>query len=186
MRKFLITFFLLFGGAAWAQTGPPSSVGGLTREVCVPVVVTLNSAYTAGNEVGPLLSLSNMFRSSAQGAPDQGGVLQSIRLNFGAVHTSEYDIYQFSSNPSNTTWTDKTTPSINAADVNLVHPPLKLTNNASGLGTHTVYGADGIGRAHAAGTATVAATTTDYFVIVTQGTPTFTSNPQLCATYLLD
>jgi len=145
-------------------------------EVCVALTVTLSSAYTANNEVGGLVTVPIP-------ATAPGQILQSIRMDFKDAQTAEFDVWQFSANPSNSTWTDKTGPAINAADVFKVLPPFKLTNNASGLGTHTVYGQDAIARSLARTTAS------DYFVVTTTGTPTFTNgtastNAQLCASYL--
>ena len=172
---------LLIALPSYAQT--PS--GQLTNEVCVTAgssnwpALTASSAYTSGNLVGGLVSLPlSMTTIRHPGA----GVLQSIRLNFKDAQTAEFDVYGFSANPSNSTWTDKSAPSINAADVFSVKPPIKLTSAASGLGTHTIYGADAIGRASLNGSVT------DYFAIVTIGTPTFgsTADAQFCASYLQD
>ena len=79
-------------------------------------------------------------------------------------------------------FTDKTAPSIAAADVSLVQTVLKLTNNSSVLGTHTVYGADNINR----GVKEVGSSA--YAIITTPGTPTFasTSDVQLCAAWRQD
>lgn len=184
MKKLRLALILAILGLApaQAQVGPPITAGGMTVSACSTLVVTASSAYTAGNEVGGLISLKP-FRSSAQGAPDQGGVLQSIRLNFKDTQTAGFKAYEFSSNPSNSTWTDKSAPAIATADAFAVKGPISLTSNDSGLGSNnTVYNADAIARAH------VSATQTDYWVIVTTGTPTFgsTSDVQFCATYLVD
>lgn len=162
-------------GPATPANSAPVVVAGKTSEVCVSPAVTA-SAYAAGNVVGGKLTLANAF--GAVGS----GVLQSIRITFKDVQTAEFDAYEFASNPTGSTWTDKTAPAIVAADVLLAKPPIKLTNNASGLGTHTVYGADAIGRSVATGA------TSDYFVLITTGTPTFasTSDVQFCASYLQD
>lgn len=142
-------------------------------EVCQTLVVTASSAYSAGNEVGGLVTLTIPQTAAGQ-------ILVSVRLDFKDAQTAGFKVYQFSANPSNSTWTDKSTPSINAADVFKVLPPLSLAANDSGLGTHTVYGQDAINRALAR------LSTSDYFVIVTTGTPTFgsTSDAQFCAAYL--
>jgi hypothetical protein len=162
-------------GPATPANSSPVVVAGKTAEVCVSPTVTA-SAYTAGNIVGGKLTLANAF--TAVGS----GVLQSVRLTFKSVQTAEFDIYQFSANPTGSTWTDKAAPAIVAADALLARPPIKLFNNSSGLGTHTVYGADAIGRAVSVGA------TSDYFVIITTGTPTpaSTTDVQFCASYLQD
>lgn len=159
-----------------------STVGGLTVEACATLVVTASSAYTANNEVGGLISLKPTFRATGSGVPDSGGIVQSIRLDFKDAQTATFKAYQFSANPSASTWTDKTAPAINAADVFKVKGPITLSTADSGLGTHTVYQADAVARAH------VASGATDYWVLVTTGTPTFatTADVQFCASYLVD
>jgi hypothetical protein len=167
-----------------AQTNPLScdtagntrvTVAGKTTEVCVTPTVTA-SAYTTGNVVGGKITLANAFGSLGT------GILQSVRLTFKSVQTAEFDAYEFSANPTGSTWTDKAAPAIVAADALLAKPPIKLFNQASGLGTHTVYGADAIARAVSEGG------TSDYFIITTIGTPTpaSTTDMQFCASYLQD
>lgn len=173
---------LLAGALLCTPAVASENVGGFTHEVCVSSgsvnwpAVTASSAYSANNEVGGLITFPAAWLNA------QSGIIQSIRLNFADAQTAGFKAYQFASNPSATTWTDKTGPSINAADVNKVRPPISLTSNDSGLGTHTVYGADAIARAHSS------PTTTDYWLLVTTGTPTFgsTTDAQLCVTYMQD
>lgn len=162
--------------------GAACTIGGVAAGACSWAALTASSAYTANNEVGGLVTLSPAFLEAGS------GILQSIRLTFLDAQTAEFDVYQFSANPSATTWTDKTGPSIAAADVPKVKPPIKLTNNASGLGTHTVYGIDQLGRALSSGLSAGFPVTSDYFVIVTTGTPTFgsTADATFCASYLQD
>ena len=178
MNKILACLALLLSTAA-AQAQMPANymgrVGGVTKEVCVAPTVTASSAYTAGNVVGGLITFPSALLSP------NSGILHSVRLTSKSVQTAEFDVSFFSSAPS-TTFTDKTAPSIAAADVGLVQMVVKLTNYYSGLGTHTVYSAEGISRAiNEVGTST-------YAVIVTTGTPTFASasDLQLCATWLQD
>jgi hypothetical protein len=183
MRCFAALLGLLLAStAAQAQIAPIVSAGALTREVCATPTVTAASAYVAGNVVGGLITLT-AFRSSAQGAPDNGGIMQSIRITSKSVIAGEMDVFQFNANPTNTTFTDKTNPAINALDVTKVLPMIAMATGSSKLGTMTVWGVDGLGRAHV-GTAGQS----DYFVMVTAGTPTFgtTTDVQFCATYLLD
>lgn len=182
MKKLGLALLLAVLGIAPAQAQGVSTVGGLTVEACQTLTVTASSAYTANNEVGGLISLVPTFRGTGTAAPDPGGVVQSIRLDFKDTQTATFKAYEFSSNPSASTWTDKTAPAINAADPFKVLPPITLSTADSGLGTHTVYGSDAVARAH------VASSSTDYWVLVTTGTPTFgsTSDVQFCATYLVD
>ena len=183
MKRILLALWLwLTPIAAFAQAGAITTTGGMTIEACAVPVITASSAYTANNEVGPLITLTPTFRGTGTGAPDAGGIVQSIRLDFKDAQTTTFKAYEFSSNPSASTWTDKSGPSINAADVFKVLPPITLSVSDSGLGTHTVYGADQLARAH------VASGASDYWVLVTTGTPTFgsTTDAQFCVTYLVD
>lgn len=181
MKKYLAGLTLLaLMASANAQTLqlPPEYIGrtgGVTTEVCVTTTVTASSAYVTGNVVGGLITLPNAFLIA------NAGILQSVRVTSKSTQTAEFDVTFFSSIPS-TTFTDKTAPAIAAADVALVQPAIKLTNNYSGLGTHTVYGADNINR----GVKQVGSSA--YAVITVVGTPTFTSTSdvQLCASWRQD
>ena len=152
------------------------NVGGVSTEICVkPTVAT--SAYSAGFEVGQLLQFD--------GAVRQGiwtGIIESVRMTCLSVQTAEFDVTFFSAKPNASAWTDHGTPSIAAGDIPLVIGTVKLTSNFSGLGTHTVYNSDAIGRV------IKLATTALYAVITTPGTPTFTTagDVQLCVSLLQD
>jgi hypothetical protein len=104
--------------------------------------------------------------------------LQSVRLTFKSVQTLEFDITFFSAAPT-TVFADHAAPVIAAADALLVQPPIKLTNNFSGLGTHTVYGADNVNRS------VKELGSSAYAVVTSVGTPTLasTSDMQLCASW---
>jgi hypothetical protein len=162
---------------------PVGQVGGITTEACtgrdgsVAMAVTASSAYTSGNIVGGKLKL---FRALHE---PRTGVVQSVRLTSKSAQTAEFDVTLFAGNPSNSTWTDKSAPAINAADVALAMAPIKLTIPYSGLGTHTVYGQDAIGRA-----VRIQDGEDLYAVITVVGTPTFTATTdlQLCVALLLD
>jgi hypothetical protein len=182
--------------AAPALADSAVTAGGWTDEACTgvgnqntPIVVTPSSAYAGGNEVGPLISLR--FARKAEGAPARSGIMQSVTLNSKSVQTAEFDVTFFIQQPSvPTVFVDKTTPSINSADVFLVRAPVKLTANWSPFGTHTNYGIDQIARAVKL-PSVVTSTPGDGFiwaVITTPGTPTFTSSSdlQLCIGMLKD
>ena len=164
-------------GAEKAIQANPSTTGDAHAEVCVVPTVTSGSAYTTGNVVGGLLAFSSGVRSQYL-----AGIIQSVRLETNTVQTAEFDVTFFQAQPAASTWTDKTAPSIQTTDKVLVYPPVKLTNNYSGLGTHTVYGADSINRSVHLGATTL------YSVITVVGTPTFgsTTDLQLCVTLKQD
>jgi hypothetical protein len=182
LKAALLLSASLIGGTASAQQLPQmppdymGRYGGVTQEVCTVLNVTPSSAYSAGNVVGGLIPLANVF------LPSNSAVLQSIRLTSKSVQTAEFDVTLFSAQPVASTWTDKAAPAIAAGDVPLAQPPIKLTNNFSGLGTHTVYGADNINRGVKQNAPSV------YAVITTPGAPTFASasDLQLCTAWRLD
>ena len=104
-----------------------------------------------------------------------------MRLTSKSAQTAEFDVTFFSAQPA-TVFTDKAAPSIAAADVALVQPPIKLTGASTGLGTGTTYGLDNIGRPiNEVGSSA-------YALITTTGTPTLASasDLQLCAAWLED
>ena len=125
--------------------------------------VTASSAYSSGNEVGPLLSFSSAFRAA------NSGVLESIAISVKSTQSNAYKLYVFSANPSNSTWSDKTTPAINAADKGLLLGVYSLANYDNGMGTSTVYNLDGIGKQ------ITSSSTTLYAVLVTTSAVTFAS-----------
>lgn len=163
-------------GTEKATATNPATNGRATVEVCAIPAITSGSAYSAGNEVGGIIALNSAVNGLLTGE------LRSVRLTSLSTQTAEFDVTFFSSQPTASTWADKAAPNIQAADKPFVQPPIKLTNNFSGLGTHTVYGSDNIGRAIQLATATY------YAVITTPGTPTFLSSSdlRLCATILKD
>jgi hypothetical protein len=176
MKKLLACLALLTSTAAQAQL-PPNYIGrtgGVTNEICVTPVVTAG-AYVAGNDVGGLVSLPGAFLSANTGR------LQSVRLTFKSVQTLEFDVVFFSAKPA-TVFADHAAPAIVAADTLLAQPAIKLINNYSGLGTHTVYGADNINRSIEEVGSSL------YAVVVSVGTPTLasTSDMQLCAAITQD
>ena len=146
------------------------SVYSRTARVTATPTVTASSAYTAGNELGGLLTYSNAFGTQ------QSGVIQSVRAVCKSVQTTGLKVYFFTTNPTNSTWADKTTPAINAADVGYALGPFTLSSPDSGLGTITTWTLDGIGAA------IVASSTTLYAAAVVTGTPTFASTSDCTVT----
>lgn len=111
-----------------------------TAFIAVTPTVTPSSTYSAGNEVGGLLTFI-----SAGVSPTYAGVLESVSMTVNTVQTGEFDLYLCTRNPTNSTWADKSTPSINTADkASCSIGPVKLTSVSSGLGTHSVYNATGL------------------------------------------
>jgi hypothetical protein len=115
-------------------------------------------AYTAGQEVGGLMTFP------VGGA---SGILESIRVTCASVQTTTLKLYIFDANPTNSTWTDHSTPAINAADIPFLRGVFTLASPDSGLGTHTIWNMEGIAASFVAATL--------YGVMIVVGTPTFAS-----------
>src|SRR5271165_3521774 len=107
--------------------------------ISVTPTVTASSTYSAGNTVGGLMTFLGAVVPSSN-----TGILESVTITSKTVQTGEIDLYLFNQNPSASTWTDKSAPAINAADVSKVIGVYKLSSTASGLGTHTIYNLNGI------------------------------------------
>jgi len=158
-------------GTFW-QTTQPVSIASTAVTASVQVTPTVAAAaYAAGNEVGGLLTFANAFRSASS------GIIQSVVITCKSIQTAiGMKLYLFKANPSNTTWTDKTTPAINAADITNLIGVYSLANGDSGLGTVTVWNLPGIGQG------VVGSTTSLYGVLVTTGAPTFASTSDITVT----
>ena len=143
------------------------SVLGRTSAPSVTPTLTAASAYTAGNVVGGLLT----FASAVDAA--LSGILQRVTINCKSVQTAGFKLYVFAANPSSSTFTDKTAPAIAAADVGKLVDVIALASPDSGLGTHTLYVADGLADAFVLAAASL------YAVLVTTATPTFGSTSDI-------
>jgi hypothetical protein len=119
-----------------AGTNAIGSIIGRTTMVTVTPAVTSNGAYAAGNEIGGVLT----FAIGGAGS----GTLMSMRVTSRSVLATALKAYIFSANPSNTTWTDKTAPAINAADIASLLAVIPLNAPDNGLGTHTLWELSGI------------------------------------------
>ena len=125
-----------------------------------------------------------MTFSSATRSPAFSGVLQSIHITSKAVQTGSVKMYIFTSNPTNSTWTDNTTPSINASDIPFLVGEYTLGATDSGLGTNTIYTLDGIAKSFQI----PSSNTTLYGIMVTPGavTPASTSDYTVNLTVIQD
>ena len=138
-----------------------------TSFVQVQPTVTATT-YTTGYQVGGLMTFANALR-----APTLSGVLQSISIVSKSVQTNTYAFYLFKNNPTNTTWTNNTAPSINAADLPYLVGVYSIPAGSSGLGTMTLSVLDNIGQG------VVGIGTELYGVLVATGTPTYASTSDL-------
>lgn len=142
-------------GASSAAIG---SVIGRTSNPSVTPGVTAG-AYTAGKQAGGLMA----FAVGGAGS----GILESIRVTCKSIQTTALKLYIFDTNPTNTTWTDNSTASINALDIPFLRGVFTLSAPDSGLGTHTVWNLEAIGCSFIGANL--------YGILVVVGTPTFAS-----------
>lgn len=159
-----IAMSLALCGAAHAQ----GLVTSPTLSIPVTPTVTASSTYSAGNEVGGLMTFVG-----ASAPPTFAGVLESVSITSKSAQTGELDLYLCTTLPV-TTFTDKTGPSINAADVTKCSiGPIKLTVTGSGLGTHTVYNSSALGIVFQTPdqTKTPTATNSLYGILITPAQP---------------
>jgi hypothetical protein len=134
------------------------NTGGLTTTISVTPTITASNAYGTNYVIGGLLTFNNAFTVTGS------GIIESVCVMMKDAETSGFTFIPFSSNPSNTTWTDAAVAAINAADVFKVLPPVILTANSQLASTvYTCYYAYGLG---------LAVNTT-----AVQGVPTTTGTP---------
>jgi hypothetical protein len=120
-----------------AGTAAIGSIIGRTTMASATPVVTSNGAYAAGNEIGGLMT----FPIGGAGS----GTLLSVRVTSRSVLTTALKAYIFTTNPSNSTWTDKSATAINTADIASLLAIVTLNAPDNGLGTHTLWNAGAIG-----------------------------------------
>ncbi len=148
-------------------------VGGTTVSITATPTITASSAYTAKYEVGGLITLANAFGSANSGRID------SLILTSKSVQTIGFTVHFFRSNPTNSTWADKTALAINASDIPYYIGAYALSNPNSDMGTVTIYTLDAVSKlVSASGTSL-------YAIIETTGTPTFTSTSDLTLTVVI-
>ncbi len=127
------------------------------------ITVTASSAYTAGNEVGQLLTFTLPAGYTT-------GIVQGIQINVKSAQSNAYKLYLFTTQPVNTTWTDKTMPSLAAGDKGTTIGPFNVAAYDNGLGTTTNYNLAGIAMPFSSATQTL------YGVLVTTAAVTYSSS----------
>jgi len=156
----------------------PNSVT-VTPTVTASSNTTSQSWYTSGQVVGGLLTFANMVNASTL-----SGRLDSIVVTTKSTQTVGFKLYLFKQNPTNTTWTDKTSPVINSADIpNLIGVYSLDGTDDSGLGLGTIYQAASTLGIGVSPRAVVLSNTNLYGVLVTSGGPMqFTSTSDVSVT----
>jgi hypothetical protein len=160
-------------------------IGSNQIRVDVAQTVTASSAYTAGNAVGGLMTISGASRvSGSLGAAGTGGIVQQVVMNSKSVQTAQIDVFLFNSNPSGSTCTDKTAFVLATADfdkvIGVASIPGTTANNSGWFsgGTGSVGQANNLAMAF-----DLASATTIYACAVTRGTPTFTATSDISLKY---
>ncbi|MBX4216246.1 hypothetical protein KW797_04860 [Candidatus Parcubacteria bacterium] len=137
------------------------NIGGYTTVIKSAVVVTA-AAYSAGNAVGALRTLTNAVRTPGT------GILQSVTLLDRANQKQPMTLFIFDSNPAAATITDKAAFVFSTDDLKVI------AQVNIGAGDYTTTNSKAI--ANLGGLAIplkAASGTTLYAVLVTSGTPTF-------------
>ena len=150
-------------------TAPQTFVVTRTAQVTVPLTVTASSAYVANNSVGGLIRFRNIT------GPQQSGIVQNVTVLSQSVQTTGYKLYLFNDIPGSTTVADKATPSLNAVDLPKLLNVITLVSADSTIGK-TINVTNGIGVGF------ITTTQTLYGVLVTTGTPTYTSTTDVSVT----
>lgn len=125
-------------------------------------VVTSGSVYAAGNCLGTKLTLTYTITSAE---------IQELVLYCKSVQTTDIKAWIFHTDPSSSTFTDKSAPVIAAADYNRLLKVVTLTGATSGLGTHTLWSVENLGVRLGASTC--------FIVLTAVGAPTFGSTSDL-------
>jgi hypothetical protein len=165
------------GGTNKTSYGPGLASAGqavtpIFRQAVVSVAPTVTaSAYSTGNCLGGLMTFASMLDAALT------GTLQSIQVVSKSALTCGLKLYLFNANPTGSTFTDKAAPSIAAADITKLVGVYTLSQADSGLGTHTIWVLDAIGK-----TVSVASGSTLYALLTVQGTPTPASTSDITAT----
>jgi hypothetical protein len=131
-------------GAAYATaiqgigSGIPVPVSGnfnpFNALVKVPLT-TSTSSYLGGYCVGGLQTLANALRS-----PALTGRLNSIQLGIKSTQSATFSAYIFDALPANSSFADRSVPSISTLDVSrVIAGPIVLSSPASGLGSSGTF-----------------------------------------------
>lgn len=150
-------------------------VGGNSLPVKPTITVTASSAYAAGNVVGGVLTLTNAVRKT-----NGTGVFQNLELLDFDNQKPLLDIFIFSQNPSNGTYTDKAAISWNATDLGFKIAHVTVTSadwKTVGSVASTILPSIAKVIAATNGSANL------YAIMVTSSTPTWTGTGKLAATF---
>lgn len=128
------------------------------------------AAYSAGNLIGGKLTFSGTFDGNVQTAD-----LCEVVVTDKSVNTADLALVLFSSDPTNTTFTDKTAFALNAADLSKVLSVVAITGHQS-FSANSVHYAGEISRPiRFNGTGFDGAIAPVYGALIAVGAPTYAS-----------
>ena len=139
------------------------TVGVGTSMVTTAQTVTASSAYTAGNAVGGLVTLSTINRATGASI-----YVQSVAVQSKSLQSSQIDVVFFNANPTGSTCTDKTAFSVATADA------AKMVG-AAHVSDWTASAVGSVGQMQQPPLGIAVPATSLYACLVTRGTPTFAS-----------
>lgn len=154
------------------QASQSSGIGGFTWTPQVTPPVTINSAYSSGQVIGGMLTFGNALRASS-------GVISNITIVDKDAQASALNIYIFGAAPA-TSYPDKSVFTMNATDAANCIGAYSILSGSSGW----VQGG-GVSVATISPLALAVASDiqkTLWMLIVSAGTPTFTSASAMITT----
>lgn len=166
---------LVRGRADAGKFAQVATAATLTK-VATPTVST-TPAYTSGDSIGGLISLTSAVRYAAG-----GGTITSVVISDKAKQSAPIDVIFFTANPGSTTFTDNGALAVNAADLISIVGVISVTS-------YSAFSANSVGSALGQSLPFVLGSgTTLYAALVARGTPTYasTSDVQLTVGILPD
>lgn len=150
----------------------PMPTGGLMTKLTATPTVSASPAYTAGDCVGGLMTLSNAVRSGPL-----SGVLAAIEVMCKSAQTFAFDVIFFDANPSGSTLNDNAAIAIAAADFDKIVGVAQITGTAPNAWVNV--GTPSFAVAANVNLPLKLASTTLYAVLVARGTPTLGSTSDI-------
>lgn len=130
--------------------------------------VSTTPAYSAGDNIGGLISLTSAVRYAAG-----GGTITSVVISDKAKQSAAIDVVFFTANPGSTTFTDNGALAVNAADLVSIVGVISVTS-------WSAFSANSVGSALGQSLPFVLASgTTLYAALVARGTPTYASTSDI-------
>lgn len=145
------------------QSAVPMTLPSSVHLTAAPTVTS--GAYTTGQVVGGLISLSGAARVNSG-----GGLVQTVAVTVKTALTAAFDVLFFDTNPTNSTFTDNSALALNVADLPFLCGVAHCTDLVSG-GTPQILQAANCSLPFKLS----AAATTLYAVIVMRGAETLAS-----------